>query len=267
MARLGAWMPSELDMQRGFFRRIYAGFIWGKRINSVSMEAEAWFWRLNAIADDYGNLPGDHERVFRDTSGRRRVTVEQVAAWINELIAAGLVACYRAEDDDFLHIIGFCERQPAAAKNGKRVRRFPASPHDGETSPDPVREVNPSESKEFQVDPGESKCNLGIQAHKDKYKDNTNTNGQTTQTAVVVDATRGGVEPDPAKLEALQSAGVGIVKATELASRPTFRLESIRRVADQWRADGKPPTGALVAAMQTAAFNDERRAKKRGGAA
>lgn len=261
-------MPSELDMQRGFFRRIYAGFIWGKRINSVSMEAEAWFWRLNAIADDYGNLPGDHERVFRDTSGRRRVTVEQVAAWVNELIAAGLVACYRAEDDDYLHITGFCERQPAAAKNGKRVRRFPASPYDGETSPDPVREVNPSGSKEIQVDPGESQCILGIQAHKDKDKDNTNTNGQTIQT-VVVGATHGEPKgtPDPAKLEVLTTAGIGIVKATELASRPDFRLESIRKVADQWRADGKAPTGALVAAMQTAAHNDERRAKKRGGAA
>lgn len=268
-------MPSDLDMQRGFFRRIYAGFIWGKRINRVSMEAEAWFWRINAIADDYGNLPGDPERVFRDTSGRRRVTVEDVAGWVAELSTERLVVPYRAEDDDYLHIVGFTDLQPAAAKNGKRVRRFPASPYDAhQESPVEVLEVNPSESKKIQVDPGESRCDQGIQAHKDYDKDYSNDNDkakpiQGPSSASAVDSGLTGEQR--AVFEYLTLAEVGRFKATELAMNG-LTMADARRVNDARKVAGKPADGKFVAQLKAAAAAAAEREKRRramspGGAA
>ena len=49
----------ELDMRRGQYRRIYSGAVYGRRINSVGDFAERLFFRMVAISDDWGNLPGD----------------------------------------------------------------------------------------------------------------------------------------------------------------------------------------------------------------
>lgn len=132
------------DLTGGFYRRIYAGYITGKRINKVSMEAEAWFWRLHSIADDYGNFHGDPELVWKAASGRRKLTVAQARTWTQELIAAGLAYEYCSDEDTYIHIVGFEAKQPAG-KNGKRVQKCPKHPDSGE-------------SQIIQVNPGESRC-------------------------------------------------------------------------------------------------------------
>jgi hypothetical protein len=116
----------EVDMVGGQYRRVYAGFISGRRICSVSIGAEAWFWRLTLLADDFGNLAADPTLLRGAAAGRRDVSVEQSEAWITELILAGLVTSYEIGPDRYLSIIGFVELQ--ATKNGRRVRRCPAQP-------------------------------------------------------------------------------------------------------------------------------------------
>lgn len=138
-------------MTSGLYRRIYAGFLTGKRINSISIEAEAWFWRLHAIADDFGNLHGDSKLLCSLASPRRTVTVKQVSGWAQELIGAGLIVSYQANQDSYFNIVGFDDKQPAG-KNGKRTKRFPDM---------------------TKVNPGESRCSQEILAH------NTNTNTNT----------------------------------------------------------------------------------------
>ncbi len=162
-------MPDEtIDLTRGIYRRLYANFIVGRRINSVSLEAEAWFWRIISVADDFGNLSGDVDLIYVATVGRRvssgggrasPVTVEQVRGWTTELIEIGLLDRYEAGADVFLHVRGYLTSQ-AAGINGKRVRRVKAWP--GEESErgrvstwdaERVR-VNPGESKRGRVKPG-----------------------------------------------------------------------------------------------------------------
>lgn len=121
------------DMIRGVYRRQYAGFLRGRRINSVTLEAEAWFWRLHAVADDFGNLDGDEQLTYVATLGRRRISPAHVSRLIAELVMVGLLSYYEVRGDKFLHINGFMELQPAG-KNGKRTKRYPASVGDtGET--------------------------------------------------------------------------------------------------------------------------------------
>lgn len=112
------------DLTRGVYRRIYSGFIKGQRINSIPLESEAWFWRVLAAVDDFGNMEADPD-LFRDaTAGRRQVTSQQACQHLVQLVKARLVQLYEISDEAFLHVIGFEEIQPAG-KNGRRIRRCP----------------------------------------------------------------------------------------------------------------------------------------------
>lgn len=112
------------DLTRGVYRRLYSGFIRGQRINKLSLEAEAWFWRVLATVDDFGNSDADPDLCRDVTAGRRKVTARQVAAWLEEMRSVGLITLYSAKSELYLHVTGFEVTQPAG-KNGRRIRRYP----------------------------------------------------------------------------------------------------------------------------------------------
>lgn len=137
-------MSLELDMTDGIYRRIYAGYLTGRRINAVSLEAEAWFWRLHALADDFGNLQADPTMLVKLAAPRRDMTVAKCIELCNEL-KRELIAEYAVAGERYFHVLGFEDRQPAG-KNGRRIRKVPAP-------------VNPGESGGIQNNPGESGSN------------------------------------------------------------------------------------------------------------
>ena len=111
--------PDVIDMTRGVYRRIYSGFLWGRRINAVSMEAEAWFWRLVAVADDMGNFRADIEALVSDASPRRRVSDDAVGVWMAELRRPGpglapLIVLYESDGEEYGHIENWEALQPMA---------------------------------------------------------------------------------------------------------------------------------------------------------
>lgn len=119
------------DLSRGIYRRIYAGFIKGQRINKLSLPAEAWFWRVIASADDFGNAEADPDLCRDATVGRRRdVTAKQIGKWLTEMLAANLISFYEAKGERYLHVTDFEGFQPAG-KNGKRIKRFPGPDESG----------------------------------------------------------------------------------------------------------------------------------------
>lgn len=253
---------NDLDLSRGLYRKVYAGFIWGKRINSVSLEAEAWFWRLNAIADDYGNMPGEADRLHRETSGRRRVSAEQVAAWVKELVSTNLLRPYTASGDDFLNIPGFVILQPSGAKNGRRVRRYPESPWDrGEV-------VNAGESGCAPVDPGVSggarkiltpqyQCQDQCQDHRHRQA-----KPEPVAPASAASADSAWTGDQRAVLDYLALAEVGRLKATEL-TMAGLTLADARRVNDARKQAGKPADGKFIAQLKAAAVAGTIRAGRR----
>lgn len=117
-------MKQVTDLTKGIYRRIYSGFIMGRRINSVSMQSEAWFWRLQAIADDFGNLRSGAEILKGTCAPCRRLTAPQIDAMTKELVAAKLISTYTIDGEVFIHVADFETLQPAG-RNGKRIRRVP----------------------------------------------------------------------------------------------------------------------------------------------
>lgn len=117
----------DCDLTRGIYRRVYAGFLAGKRINSVSLEAEAWFWRLHAVADDYGNLLAIPSQLPMLLAPLRHITVEASERWVHDLVQVGLIVVYEVAASRYINIVDFTTLQPAG-KNGRRVVRFPKMP-------------------------------------------------------------------------------------------------------------------------------------------
>jgi hypothetical protein len=112
------------DLTRGIYRRVYSGFIKGQRINRLPLESEAWFWRVLAAVDDFGNMEAEPE-LFRDaTAGRRTITTQQAAQHMCQMAGHKLIEFYEVRGELYLHIIGFEDMQPAG-KNGRRIRRCP----------------------------------------------------------------------------------------------------------------------------------------------
>ena len=120
-------MSEILNLTRGIYRRIYAGFISGKRINSISMEAEAWFWRLLVMADDFGNLPADPGRLAAQGGYARRLSPRKAKALTDQCVGVGLVSIYTHNGDNYLSITDFERLQPAN-RNGRRIQRYPLAP-------------------------------------------------------------------------------------------------------------------------------------------
>jgi len=142
---------SNLDMTDGIYRRIYSGFISHPKINALSWMAEAWFWRLVVLADDYGNHPANWRLLAAIASPVREISSAEAKALTEECIAQSLVTLYDHEGQPYLNISGFTKRQPAN-KNGRRIQRFPMN------GPVPAGEsggirVNPGESKGIRVNP------------------------------------------------------------------------------------------------------------------
>lgn len=119
--------PTTTDMTRGVYRRVYSGFVTSKRFSALSLEASDTFWRLNAIADDYGNLFGEPVLVRSHAMPYRNWTDAKIMAVLKELVDAGLIYTYPISEEVYIHIVDFEERQPAG-RNGKRIQRHPMHP-------------------------------------------------------------------------------------------------------------------------------------------
>src|SRR6185437_2111493 len=117
----------DSDIRRGIYRRIFSGIHKHKGLTKVSLEAEAWFFRIHAAADDFGNVEADANLLLHATAGRRCVSADQVSNWAKELESVDLIRSFEADGEPYFHITGFLANQPSP-RNGKRVRRFPASP-------------------------------------------------------------------------------------------------------------------------------------------
>lgn len=121
----------------GRYRRMYEAWIFGKRVNALSWEAEAFFLRVNLIADDYGNFPADPFILIAKAAGLRQVTPEEVTGWVKEMEHKGLIRLYLVDGSDWYgHILSFTKTQPpTGAPRGAslgRKRFVPESPWDND---------------------------------------------------------------------------------------------------------------------------------------
>ena len=188
------------DLTAGTYRRQYSGFIFGDKINSVSMPAEAWFWRIHAIADDFGNLSAAPEWVYLKAIGKRLTTLslETATKYTAELEAAGLIIRYTARGGDYFHIFGWDEMQTAKI-NGKRARMVPGMP---ENEPEEESTAEDDHKREKKVNPGESRLNR-VNPGESGLHNNNNNNKQDNKARAGFECTDGVYELQPEELETL----------------------------------------------------------------
>lgn len=123
----GGGMTDTIDLSGGTYRRTWSTDRRDRRRCSVSIGAEAWLTRIEGAADDYGAIDGDPVLLHAATAGRRAASVDDVAGWVDELVAAGLLSRYDVDGDPYLLLADWEARQPAP-RNGRRCRRYPAAP-------------------------------------------------------------------------------------------------------------------------------------------
>lgn len=163
------------DLTRGVYRRLYAGFIKGQRINKLSLQAEAWFWRVLTTVDDFGNGEADPELCRAATVGRRtNVTKAQIGKWLDEMEAVKLISFYSVKGEKYLNVLKFESWQPAG-KNGRRIKRFPA-PEEASG--------NPGESKIIRVSSGV--VSASENTNEDDNDNNSKNDNETGRNAPLV---------------------------------------------------------------------------------
>ena len=93
-------------------RMIHDNVCESRKVNKISFEAEALWFRIQLRADDNGNYYRDCRRVFAncmlEKSGATEVLVE---AWIRELVEVGLLVEYEADERKYVHVADFHKYQ------------------------------------------------------------------------------------------------------------------------------------------------------------
>ena len=91
-------------------------------IAGLSMGAEILFYHLIVKADDYGVYFGN-EQIIKNTCFPLKSTeikLKQVESWLNELIKAGLIFAYVAEDGKkYIQFVKWAKHQQIRAKKSK----------------------------------------------------------------------------------------------------------------------------------------------------
>src|SRR5690606_22158118 len=80
-----------------------------EKINAVSLGAETLYLRLIAQSDDNGNYWGDPPlvlgKLYTLRMDAKQVGVDDVARWLDELRAVGLVKSYRVKGRTYINLI------------------------------------------------------------------------------------------------------------------------------------------------------------------
>jgi len=231
-------MPT-LDMTEGVYRRIYSGFLDNAKVNSVSWMAEAWFWRLVVLADDFGNLKGNWRHLAVHASPVREIDAAQAKALTLELVNAKLVELYQVDDKQYIHIKGFTERQPAN-KNGRRIQKEPMNPEESG-----CESVHLGESGGIRMNPGESG---GIQTNPEESSASDSDSDSDSDSEPEAEANRdASVAPAATKKKSVNITAEQFVTVWRDRGHSDSRLMHAVEEFHQHRTNMRKPISALAA--------------------
>lgn len=115
-------MNTEKDGDTMPNRIIKESICTSENIAALSMGAEVLFYHLIVKADDYGVYFGN-EQIIRSTCYPLKtdeIKLKQVESWLNELVSAGLVNAYIAEDGKkYIQFAKWAKHQQIRAKRSK----------------------------------------------------------------------------------------------------------------------------------------------------
>ena len=122
MQRVKQDLNTEKDGDTMPNRIIKESICTSENIAALSMGAEVLFYHLIVKADDYGVYFGN-EQIIRSTCYPLKtdeIKLKQVTAWVNELVSAGLVNAYIADDGKkYIQFSKWAKHQQIRAKRSK----------------------------------------------------------------------------------------------------------------------------------------------------
>lgn len=81
-----------------------------ERVDILSFQAEVLLLRLMMKADDYGSYHANPKLINSFCFPLKNIRETDISRWLQELVSAGLIALYTAENKPFLQIINFGQR-------------------------------------------------------------------------------------------------------------------------------------------------------------
>lgn len=133
---LGAYLHSQPERLHVPNRMMRDQARFSRQLASLSHPAERLFWRLILVADDYGRFRGEPVAVLTAAYpvSADRYRVADCAAWLAELVKAGLVQTYSENGHHYAWMIAWATHQRVRAARSK----YPKPPD----SPDMKTEYN-----------------------------------------------------------------------------------------------------------------------------
>ncbi|MCU7560048.1 hypothetical protein N4T42_07070 [Riemerella anatipestifer] len=90
--------------------RIIRDWTDSERINELSFQAEVLFTRLLMKADDLGGYHANPRLIKAFCFPLKNIRESDITRWLDELVSAGIIALYNADNKPYLHIINFGQR-------------------------------------------------------------------------------------------------------------------------------------------------------------
>lgn len=226
---------------------------------SVSLGAEVLFWRMLAVSDPWGCLPGSTRKVHHECLGLRATdhTIDEVRVWLEELKKAGRIKRHR-NGITYIELVDFDKWQP----DGWLKRRGPSAflHPDGmptlETRPhDPRRSQGRDKLGRFSAQPshatrkrihGSAEAEAEAEA-EEKETDSRASSRSTARTGEpTADRKRSGT-PDPTDAvavlaDALEHADANTEKVLRKLGLPEAAYRSALEALTELRQKGKAPT-------------------------
>lgn len=99
-------------------RVVRDGMLTSERIDSLSPLAELFYRRLQQVVDDHGRYFANPKLIRSATFPLRTDTVslEDVGAWVDECVSAGLVTLYTVDSTSYLTVENFGQRIQSKSK-------------------------------------------------------------------------------------------------------------------------------------------------------
>lgn len=90
--------------------RILRDWTYSDSVDKISFQAEVLFTRLIMKADDYGSYFAKPKLINGNCFPLKDIRESDISRWLQELVSAGMIVFYTAENKEYLNIIDFNQR-------------------------------------------------------------------------------------------------------------------------------------------------------------
>lgn len=230
------------------YQEVLRSYPRSRKVNSVSLGAEALYLRLLVLADCAGRHPADPavvaSLVFAERLRSREVTFDQVGEWLQELATARLVELYEVEGEPLLRLLNYFR-----TANNRVEPTYPGPPVPN--APQPVSPIRPQCGDEVVPDTSPMLPQAGDSTRRDETRREQDARAEAREVVVPDTDFPWPDWVDPEQRDGWVRQVVEETFALRQAQSADCYLDGIRQAIAQYTAP-EPGEGAIEAAMRSA---------------